>query len=61
MSATAAYGAPVRRKVVCHECGEPHEATFSHLDPWSGADLYAAVCSEDWLTDYYTEAALIPL
>lgn len=46
--------------VVCWECGEEHEAVFSHLSQWGeggrpGERVYAVVCPVDDLTDYYTD------
>lgn len=38
----------------CPSCGETHQAEPAHLDVWSGAQLYAVVCTVDWLTDYVT-------
>lgn len=48
------------RTVRCWECGERHVAEPAHLDRFSGAQLYAVVCTVDSLTDYYTDEALDP-
>lgn len=44
--------------VICEQCGERHPAELSHSSQFGGHDVYAVVCS-DWLTDYYTDAAII--
>jgi hypothetical protein len=41
----------------CHSCGALHPAEISHESPSQGT-IYAVVCPEDWLTDYYTREAL---
>jgi hypothetical protein len=41
--------------VDCRECEQEHEAEFSHVARWGGANVYAVVCTRDGLTDYYTE------
>ena len=38
----------------CDTCGAPHEATYSHEGQYGEGAIYAVVCTQDWLTDYYT-------
>lgn len=48
-----------RGTVECDQCGQTHEATFSHMtdNSWEGPEasqpVYAVVCTVDDLTDYY--------
>jgi hypothetical protein len=44
-----------RGSVTCDECGETHEATYSHEGRYNEGAIYAVVCERDGLTDYYTE------
>lgn len=39
--------------VTCDQCGATHEATYSHVSQYGGHDVWAVVCSVDYLTDYY--------
>jgi len=45
--------------VVCDSCGQRHPAEPAHLDQWSNRQLYAVVCTQDQLTDYYTAERLV--
>jgi hypothetical protein len=38
--------------VICDECGERHEAEYSHEGNFGQGAIYAVVCGE--FTDYYT-------
>lgn len=40
--------------VECDHCGQTHEAEIAHKDRFSGKQLFAVVCTEDYLTDWYT-------
>lgn len=48
---------PTRGPVTCHECGEAHEATYSHDGRFGEGPIFAVVCTVDWLTSYYTTEA----
>lgn len=38
----------------CDQCGQPHEATYSHEAQFGQGPIFAVVCPVDDLTDYYT-------
>jgi hypothetical protein len=40
--------------ITCQECGQQHEATYSHEGRFNEGPIFAVVCPVDWLTDYYT-------
>jgi hypothetical protein len=40
--------------ITCDNCGQLHVAEIAHRDQFSGAQLYAVVCTADHLTDWYT-------
>jgi hypothetical protein len=40
--------------VVCFQCEARHEAEYSHEGRFGEGPIYAVVCTEDGLTDYYT-------
>jgi len=50
-----------KRQAVCDECGQLHEATYSHEGQWGEGPIYAVVCTQDWLTSYYTAEGLVQL
>lgn len=56
---TVTIAASVRSYVICDECGERHEATYSHEGRFNEGPVYAVVCPVDSLTDYYTTEALV--
>lgn len=39
--------------VQCDQCGETHPAEFSHYSAHGGHAVFAIVCTNDYLTDYY--------
>ena len=40
--------------VICQQCDDEHEATYSHEGQFNEGPIYAVVCDKDNLTDYYT-------
>lgn len=42
--------------VTCDQCGGRHVAEFSHIGQFGQGPIYAVVCTEDYLTDYYQES-----
>lgn len=46
-------------RIVCDQCGQEHDATFSHEGTFGEGPIYAVVCTVDHLTDYYTTERLI--
>ena len=44
-----------RGVVTCQECGQEHEATYSHMGRWDRRPVFAVVCPVDDLTDFYTD------
>ena len=38
----------------CLECGDWHEAEYSHEGRFGEGPIYAVVCTVDYLTSYYT-------
>ena len=44
----------------CDNCGQPHEATYSHDSQHGQGSIFAVVCPEDHLTDYYTQERVGP-
>lgn len=44
--------------VRCYTCGESHPAEPSHVGRFGEGQIYAVVCTADYLTDYYTTEAL---
>lgn len=47
------------REVICDHCGKKHVAEYSHDGVFGEGPIYAVVCEQDGLTDYYRESALI--
>jgi hypothetical protein len=45
-------------KVQCEECSQWHPAEFSHFSIHGDEPVFAVVCTEDWLTAYYTPAGV---
>ena len=45
---------PAQGIVDCYECGDPHEANYSHDGRFGEGPIYAVVCPVDDLIDYYT-------
>lgn len=45
---------PITGTVVCDHCGQTHIAEIAHKDQFSGKQLFAVVCTADYLTDWYT-------
>lgn len=43
--------------VLCEQCGEKHVGEYHHDSEFGGHPVYAVVCTEDYLTDWYTLAA----
>ena len=43
---------------ICDDCGQKHEATYSHEGEWGQGPIYAVVCTVDHLTSYYTAEGL---
>lgn len=43
---------------VCDRCHKTHEATYSHEGRFGEGPIYAVVCDDDDLTDYYTTEAV---
>jgi hypothetical protein len=41
-------------EVTCQECGQVHIAEYSHEGRFNEGPIYAVVCTQDNLTDYYT-------
>lgn len=35
-------------------CQQHHPAEFSHFSQYGDEPVFAVVCTQDWLTDYYT-------
>jgi hypothetical protein len=50
---------PANGHVICDNCGGRHIAEFSHIGNWNQGPIFAVVCTEDNLTDYYRESAVI--
>jgi hypothetical protein len=44
--------------VLCENCDSAHPAEYSHESPYGGHDVFAVVCTVDWLTSYYTAAGV---
>ena len=42
-------------RVTCDNCGAEHVAEYSHESLHGQGPIFAVVCTEDELTDYYTE------
>lgn len=40
--------------VQCFECGDSHEAEYSHEGRFGEGPIFAVVCTVDYLTSYYT-------
>lgn len=49
----------MKRYVICHQCDKRHEAEYSHQSQYGGHAIYVVVCTEDWLTDYYNDDAIV--
>jgi hypothetical protein len=47
--------------VRCHTCEELHVAEYSHEGRFNEGPVFAVVCDQDWLTDYYTTEGLEPV
>jgi hypothetical protein len=41
-------------RVECMQCGAEHPAEFRDVNQY-GQKVWTVVCTEDWLTDYYTD------
>lgn len=50
-----------KREAICQRCGKTHEAEYSHEGRFNEGPIFAVVCTDDHLTDYYTEEGLLPL
>lgn len=52
---------PMPIVIVCETCDEMHVAEYSHRSTHSDDQhpVYASVCPQDWLTDYWTGEAAI--
>lgn len=48
---------PATIVIDCETCRSQHTAHYSHDSQYGGHRVYAAVCTQDNLTDYYTAEA----
>jgi hypothetical protein len=58
-SNTTTTQVPRNGHVICDQCGGRHVAEFSHIGDFGQGPIFAVVCTEDDLTDYYRESRVI--